>query len=221
MTMQKRANLVFLVLAIVFCRFAYGESPVNSLFNQKYFIEEGSPFLTEKFWSTPTNTLYGKSVADWRDEDFAALDMELRKGIYALSLGDNPLRDIQGGRLQRAVDLVPSFRAWARRGREATHRAPAVQPGQPAWFAQPASHGKLMRYGIKYGLPVISILIIIGALGIVVISLYRRVTVPFCPKCKITEKQMLTVRTRSFDSLFRRGKRKCYCSACGYKWIQR
>ena len=218
MTTHIKPNLLFLMLLIVFYGFAHAESPVRSLFNESNFIEEGRPFVTERFWSNPSNTLYGKAVADWKDEDFNALDMELRKTIYSLSLSSNPFRNAHIDKLQRAVDLVPSFKLWAKRGMAGQLQS---EPGSPTASGQSGFSGKLLRYGLKYGVPGFGVALVLGGAAALGFTWRKRIQVSSCPKCKTKEKKMLSVGTRTFKSLFLRGKRKCYCAACGYKWIQR
>lgn len=250
--MSKRTNLFLLVLALLLlCRLAYG-GPVGSLFNPNNFIAEDGAFISERFWSTPTNKLYSKSVADWDEEDFSELNAELRRAIYSLSLSNSPYRNIHVDRLQRAVDLVPSFKLWAKNGKEGKlmvdEAVPVVVNAKskpegtsspqsksrllmkmesilPTWMVQSEYWKKLLLYTGKYILPYLLPVFLISLLSAAGWGgwhfVQKRITVPYCPKCKTKDKTKLKVGTRSFRSIFRKGKRKCYCSACGYKWIQR
>jgi hypothetical protein len=223
--MKTRSKLLILIPLLVVCRFAQAESPVLSLFNRSNFIDENKPYTTQGFWSKPSNTLYSKAVADWNDEDFTALEHALREAVFFLSMSDSPLRNAHIAKLQTAASLVPSFKQWAKQAKEEGDSAsPAASGGEgEGAAASPVFSflGKLTRHGMQYALLLVpAALVLVIAIG-GSLFLRKRFSVAYCPKCKTTDKKMLTVRARSFHSLFRNGKRKCYCSACGYKWIQR
>ncbi len=240
--MNKRANLLLLALALLFCHVAYGISPVRTLFNPSNFIAEDGAMLSEKFWSTPSSKLYDKLVTQWEDEDFDALDIELRRSVYLLSLSNNPFRHAQVDRLQQAVDLVPSFRLWAKHAKEGVPppeegfkaagpdapKAAEKPDGKPSlmmrlavkmrdmllpkWITQSEYWKKFIGYAAKYVfpylLPVFLASLFLGTVGGSWYFVHKRITVPYCPKCKNKDKKKLRVGTRTFRSIFRRGKRK-------------
>ena len=234
---NKQACGFFLILALAFCAAAYGASSVRALFNPNNFVSTDSNVLTEKFWGTPSNKLYDKSVAEWDDDDFMQLDVELRRAIYKLSISNNPYRNLHISRLQSAVDLVPSFKLWAKRGKDGIAPSDTVVPiagsKQDAQRPQPAEQAaltdivtqtgiwqELNRSSNKYIILVSLFGIVLGIATVLGVHLYKRSTVRACPKCKTRDKKMLSVGTYTFKSLFMGGKRRCYCGACGYKWIQ-
>ncbi|SMF94971.1 hypothetical protein SAMN02949497_2310 [Methylomagnum ishizawai] len=250
-TRSRRARGGLLVLALLLCHLAYG-GQVRSLFNPNNFIAEDGALLTEQFWSTPDNKLYGKAMTEWEDADFSELETELRRAVYVLSLSQNPYRHVQVDRLQRAVDLVPSFKLWVRHAKEgaapvegerkfakdkpAAQAEPKfaglkgkalawIEAALPVWLVKSYYWQRLGFYSGKYILPYLLPTFIVSVSasvsGMVWYHLYRRLNVFYCPKCKTRDRAKLRVGTRTFKSIFRRGKRKCYCSVCNYKWIQR
>lgn len=225
-------TLLYLNILVLWCGIAWAESPVRTLFNRNNFIEEGRPYTSQGFWSNPSNSLYGKEVGAWSEEDFSALDAELRRSIYALSISNNPFRNTQIDKLQRAADLVPSFKLWAEKGRESS-AATAIEarPSQKAAQAPAATKAGLFEkllsgggwfrtnwhYGVIGGMAAL-----LASSGLWFAYAYRKRTrISVCPKCRTRDRRMLTVGTRTLKSVLFNGRRKCYCGACGYKWIQR
>jgi hypothetical protein len=219
-----KTTLSLSILAL-WCGLAWADSPVRTLFNRNNFIEEGRPYASQGFWSNPANALYGKTVATWSEEDFAALDAELRRSIYALSISDNPFRNGQIDKLQRVVDLIPSFKQWAQKAREGggiTEAQPSGKAAQPGTATGTTTdYKKWLRAAWSYGLPAGIAALLAGLGGWFAYAYHQRTRVPVCPKCRTRDHKMLSVGTKTFKSVLFNGRRKCYCAACGYKWIQR
>lgn len=116
MTMKK-SPLIILFLIFIYSHCVWATSQVHLLFNGFDFLDEKETLLSEKFWSSPKNTLYGKSVSDWNDEDFKQLELELNDRIYFLYGTDNPFRAGLIQQFQKALSKIPDFKKWSSYGR--------------------------------------------------------------------------------------------------------
>jgi hypothetical protein len=84
-----------------------------------------------------------------------------------------------------------------------------------------ATYGRKRRILFYAALAAIGVIALVA--GMVWFRLYR-VKDMVCPKCKTSEKGMITASAplKKGSSIFKgRVRRKYYCQACGYKWVQR
>lgn len=122
---------------------APASSSVNSLFDPQDFYggnNSSEMIFSEDFWNNSANKLYGKSVLDWTEEDFQALEAKL---LEAIQLQKNAALERQeakrtSGNYQRtprleddydyvwrrdhltnALQLIPKMKLWVLNGKEA------------------------------------------------------------------------------------------------------
>jgi len=113
MVVIKKLSLIALLSALLYCHCAYATSEVHLLFNGYDFLDEDQALLSEEFWSTPKNVLYGKSVADWTDEDFSELETEVKNRIFFLYSSDSPFREDIIEQFKKVLVAIPEMKEWS------------------------------------------------------------------------------------------------------------
>ena len=106
-------------------------NPVATLIDVKSFL--GSYRESESFWKDPNETLFGKRVSEWNDQDFQLLTQKFREQVAieravavetARRVGSGALPEDNGiyqdlkRAYERYIELVPKFQYWANLGRE-------------------------------------------------------------------------------------------------------
>ncbi len=205
----KKTYFLIPILALLYCHCVFAASQVHSLFSGFDFLDDNEAILSEKYWSSSKNVLYGKPVTEWTDEDFDELETELKHRIYYLYASDNPFRGNLISKFQKAIATIPNFRKWSTNSR--------LNP-------ESVSDSDADNYMDKE----IQVLPLLAALLILVFSAVlawwysrKKRSVLECPKCKTADKKMLSRGERAPNSTWLQAKCKYYCQACGYKWIQK
>lgn len=253
-------KIVLFCLIAFFCPHGDAASRVDEMFDPRDFSER--PKISKVFWSNKSHHLYGKSVFDWIEEDFKALEkqlatqLDLEREIAESKLAEQGLSSVQEDpiylahktNLENSIQALPEIRRWIAAARyelqqqertgdgtaESVRQTGTVPPtGNSATSGvRKSANPPHARSGRLYERERLAlekkqrtrwiVAAVLAGLIVMVAALFWILSEPRvsrCPRCKTTDKTMLVVGGRSGRFSFFRIRRKCYCKACGYKWL--